>query len=44
MGYAYVSVDDDVARGAAQSGPAGFAADLQERTILDEVQRVAALY
>lgn len=43
MGYAYVNFDDDVARGAAEADPAGFAADLPEHTILDEVQRVPAL-
>lgn len=44
LGYAYVSFDDDVARGAAEADPAGFVADLPERTILDEVQRVPALF
>lgn len=44
MGYAYVSFDDDVARGAAEADPAGFVADLPERAILDEVQRVPALF
>ena len=44
MGYAYISFDDDVARGAANADPAGFVADLPERTILDEVQRVPALF
>jgi len=44
MRYAYVSFDDDVARGAAQADPAGFVADLPERAILDEVQRVPALF
>jgi len=44
MGYAYVDFDDDVARGAAEADPAGFVADLPEHTILDEVQRVPALF
>jgi uncharacterized protein len=44
MGYSYVSFDDDVARGAAQADPAGFVADLPERVILDEVQRVPQLF
>jgi predicted AAA+ superfamily ATPase len=44
MGYAYVNFDDDVARGAAEADPAGFVADLPEHTILDEVQRVPALF
>jgi hypothetical protein len=44
MGYAYVTFDDDVARGAAEADPAGFVADLPARAILDAVQRVPALY
>ncbi|MEI6634759.1 MAG: ATP-binding protein [Chlamydiota bacterium] len=43
-GYAYISFDDDVARAAAAADPAGFVADLPERVILDEVQRVPALF
>ena len=42
--YAYLSFDDDVARVAAQADPAGFVSDLPERVILDEVQRVPALF
>jgi hypothetical protein len=42
--YAYISFDDDVARGAAEADPMGFVADLPERAILDEVQRVPALF
>jgi hypothetical protein len=42
--YTYVSFDDDVARGAAEADPMGFVADLPERAILDEVQRVPALF
>jgi hypothetical protein len=44
MGYAYVTFDDDVARGAAEADPLGFVADLPVRTILDEVQRVPGLF
>lgn len=44
MGYGYITFDDDVARGAAQSDPAGFVADLPKRSILDEVQRVPSLF
>ena len=42
--YAYLSFDGDGARGAAEADPAGFVADLPERAILDEVQRVPALF
>ena len=42
--YAYLSFDDDVVRGAAQTDPAGFMSDLPQRVILDEVQRVPALF
>ena len=43
-GYAYVSFDDAVLYTAAQADPVGFASDLPERVILDEVQRVPALF
>jgi hypothetical protein len=43
-GYAYVSFDNAVLCTAAQADPAGFAGDLPERVILDEVQRVPALF
>lgn len=43
-GYAYISFDDDVARGAAEADPAGFVAGLTDHTILDEVQHVPALF
>ena len=43
-GYAYVSFDDAVLCTAAQADPVGFAGDLPERVILDEVQRVPALF
>lgn len=44
LGYAYFSLDDDAARGAAEADPAGIVASLPERAILDEVQRVPALF
>ena len=44
MGYAYLSFDEDVARGAAEADPVGFVGDLPERAILDEVQRVPGLF
>jgi len=43
-GYRYYSFDDDVARAAAERDPTGFVADLPRRAILDEVQRVPALF
>ncbi|MEK7315122.1 MAG: ATP-binding protein [Candidatus Eisenbacteria bacterium] len=43
-GYAYFSFDDSVAMAAAVADPLGFVADLPERTILDEVQRVPSLF
>ena len=43
-GYAYVTFDDDVQLSAAQSDPVGFIADLPDRTVLDEVQRVPSLF
>lgn len=42
--YSYVSFDNDVARAGAESDPMGFVADLPERVILDEAQRVPALF
>jgi predicted AAA+ superfamily ATPase len=42
--YAYLSFDDDAARAAAQADPAGFVSNLPEQVILDEVQRVPALF
>ena len=44
LGYDYISFDDSIARTAAESDPAGFAAGLGERTVLDEVQRVPSLF
>ena len=43
-GYDYVDFDDDVARHAAETDPAGFVAGLPRRIILDEVQRAPALF
>jgi len=43
-GCRYYSFDEDVARAAAEMDPAGFVAELPRRTILDEVQRVPALF
>jgi predicted AAA+ superfamily ATPase len=44
LGYAYVTFDDVVAREAAEADPAGFVADLPEHAVLDEVQRVPAVF
>ena len=43
-GYGYISFDDDVARVAAESDPAGFVTGLPECAVLDEVQRVPSLF
>ena len=40
----YLSFDDDVTRAGAQADPMGFVANLPERAVLDEVQRVPALF
>lgn len=42
--YAYFTFDDDAARNAARADPVGFVADLPERVVLDEVQRVPSLF
>ena len=42
--YEYISFDDDTTRAGAQEDPVGFAADLPERVILDEAQRVPELF
>ena len=42
--HAYVSFDDEVVRGGAETDPMGFVAALPERVILDEVQRVPGLF
>jgi predicted AAA+ superfamily ATPase len=44
MGYAYINFDDEVAGDAAEADPAGFVAELPRRAILDEVQRVPAIF
>ncbi len=43
-GFGYISFDDDVMRASAQADPVGFVADLADRTVLDEVQRVPELF
>ncbi len=42
--FAYFTFDDDVQRAAAQADPVGYAADLPERAVIDEVQRVPELF
>ncbi len=44
LGFAYFTFDDDVQRAAALADPVGFVADLPERVVLDEVQRVPGLF
>ena len=43
-GYEYITFDDDVQLAAAQADPVGFVANLSDKTILDEVQRVPGLF
>lgn len=43
-GFAYLSFDDDVLRASAQTDPMGFVADLPDRIVLDEIQRVPELF
>ena len=43
-GYVYVSFDDDLQRASAEADPVGFIGDLPARAVLDEVQRVPALF
>ncbi|MCH2557683.1 MAG: ATP-binding protein [Alcanivorax sp.] len=43
-GYHYISFDDDNQRQAAQADPVGFVRSLSEKVILDEIQRVPALF
>ena len=43
-GYTYITFDDDVQLAAAQFDPVGFVADLPDRVVLDEVQRVPNLF
>lgn len=42
--YKYVSFDDDVQRSAAGEDPVGYVTDLPDKVILDEVQRVPAIF
>jgi uncharacterized protein len=42
--HAYFTFDDPVTLAAAESDPAGFVGNLPERAVLDEVQRVPALF
>lgn len=44
LGYAYFNLDEDVPRAAAEADPVGFVAELPERVVLDEVQRVPSLF
>lgn len=43
-GFTYVSFDDDTQCAAAQADPVGYIADLPQRVILDEVQRVTEIF
>ncbi len=43
-GYVYFSFDDEATLAAASADPTGFVADLPDRVILDEVQRVPELF
>jgi len=43
-GYDYITFDDDVQLAAAHADPVGFVAELPEKTVLDEVQRVPDLF
>jgi hypothetical protein len=43
-GFAYLSFDDDVQLAAAKADPIGYIADLPERVVLDEVQRVPEIF
>ncbi|NNK94698.1 MAG: ATP-binding protein [Desulfobacterales bacterium] len=42
--FAYFTFDDDVQLAAAKTDPVGYVADLPERAVLDEVQRVPELF
>jgi len=44
QGYGYITFDDEAARAGAVSDPRGFVDGLPARVILDEVQRVPALF
>lgn len=43
-GYTYITFDDDVQLASARFDPVGFVADLPDKVILDEVQRVPDLF
>lgn len=43
-GYTYFNFDDAVILKSAETDPAGFVADLPERVVLDEIQRVPRLF
>ena len=43
-GYGYISFDDDVVRAGVEADPMGFVANLPERVVLDEIQRVPGLF
>lgn len=43
-GYSYITFDDDVLRAAATADPVSFTANLGNRVVLDEVQRVPGLF
>lgn len=44
LGYTYLTFDDDTIRQSAEVDPMGFVADLPNRAIIDEVQRVPAVF
>jgi predicted AAA+ superfamily ATPase len=43
-GYEHITVDDDVQLAAAQADPVRLEADLVDKTVLDEVQRIPAYF
>ena len=43
-GYSYISFDVDVLRASIEADPVGFVADLPDKVVLDEVQRVPKLF
>lgn len=43
-GYTYITFDDGAQLAAARSDPVGFVADLPDRVVLDEVQRVPEIF
>ena len=44
LGFEYLSLDEDAVRSAARLDPTGFVAQLPERVVIDEVQRVPELF